>query len=417
MKHTPALARLARHREPRLLITGQMVSNFGDGVGQVALILLVLDTTRSVAKLAWFAAARMIPLVAFLLVGGAMVDRFSRRVLLLVSDVVRALLTGAVVALIAAGVLRFWELLVFAVVFGAFDAVFFPAISALTPEIVPEDLLPAMNAVRPLANTLAGSTIGPAVGGLLSAVSTSLALGVDGATFVVSAAALTLMRPTPKPSRGEASSVLEDIKEGIDYVRRTLWFWTSSFSAGALNAFVFTPMFVLIPFFLRHDLHLGRADVGFALAASGISGALAALVAANLPTPRRRVRTMWLYWTIGGLAALVMGVASNFWLVIVFPLVSSPMVILGNVIFSSMMQSEVPREILGRASSVDWFISLGAAPLGLVIAGELANDIGVRTYFVLFGVICALPGLAIMTSRKVNAIDAERVGASGAAAS
>jgi DHA3 family tetracycline resistance protein-like MFS transporter len=411
-----ALARLARQREPRLLIAGQTVSNFGDGVAQVALILLVLDTTHSVAKLAWFAAARMIPLVAFLLVGGAIVDRFSRRILLLVSDVVRAVSTAAVVALIVAGDLRFWELLVFAVVFGAFDAVFFPAMSALTPEIVPEDLLPAMNAVRPLADNLAGSTVGPAVGGVLSVVSASLAIGVDCATFVVSAAALLMMRPTPKPERSGSSSIMEDIREGIQYARRTLWFWTSSFSAGVLNAFLFTPMLVLIPFFLRHDLHLGKADVGFALAASGVTGAFAALVTANLPTPRRRVRMMWLYWTIGGLSALVMGVATNFWLAIIFPVLATPMIILGNVIFSSLMQNEVPREILGRASSVDWFVSLGAAPLGLVVAGELASYLGVRTYFVLFGVICVLPGLAIMSSRKVNAIDAERVAAPRAAA-
>lgn len=396
-------------------MAGQTVSNFGDGVAQVALILLVLDTTHSVAKLAWFAAARMIPLVVFLLVGGAIVDRVSRRVLLLVSDVVRALLTAALVVLILAGGLRFWELLVFAVVFGAFDAVFFPAISALTPEIVPEELLPAMNALRPLADNLAGSTLGPAVGGVLAAASTSLAIGVDCATFVVSAAALLAMRPTPRPERLRESSMAKDIKEGIAYVRRTLWFWTSSFSAGALNAFVFTPMFVLIPFFLRHDLHLGKADVGFALAASGISGALAALVAANLPTPRRRVRLMWLYWCVAGLSALVMGVATNFWLVIVFPVVASPMIILGNVIFASMMQSEVPREILGRASSVDWFVSLGAAPLGLVIAGEMADYLGVRAYFVIFGVICSLPGLAIIASRKVNAIDEARVARSNAA--
>lgn len=415
MQRKLALARLVRQREPRLLLTGQTVSNFGDGVAQVALILLVLDTTHSVAKLAWFSAARLIPLVIFLLMGGAIVDRFSRRIVLLVSDVVRAVLTAVVVVLIVAGDLRFWELLVFAVVFGAFDAVFLPAISALTPEIVPEDLLPAMNAVRPLADNLAGSAVGPAVGGVLSAVSASLALGVDCATFVVSATALLMMRPTPRPARREANSMIDDIKEGIQYVRRTLWLWTSSFSAGVLNAFLFTPMFVLIPFFLRHDLHLGKADVGFALAASGVAGALAALVVANLPMPRRRVRMMWLYWTIGGLSALVMGVATDFWLVIIFPIVASPMIILGNVIFSSMMQNEVPREILGRASSVDWFVSLGAAPLGLVVAGELADYLGVRTYFVLFGVICVLPGIAIMASRRVNAIDAERVAAPRAA--
>jgi MFS-type transporter involved in bile tolerance (Atg22 family) len=90
------------------------------------------------------------------------------------------------------------------------------------------------------------------------------------------------------------------------------------------------------------------------------------LIVANLPLPKRRIRVMWIYWSIGSMAALVMGIATNFWEVIIFPIVVSPTIIFGNVIFESMMQSEVPRELLGRASSVDWFVSLGVAPLGLV---------------------------------------------------
>jgi len=409
MKKKLAIVQLARHREPALLVSGQTISNFGDGVALVALTLLVLDTTHSVTKLAWFAAARMTPLVAFLLVGGAIVDRFSRRVLLIISDVARAVLTAVLVVMIASGLLRFWELIIFAILFGCFDAFFFPAMSALTPEIVPQELLPAMNAVRPLANNLMGSMIGPAVGGILAAISTSLAIGVDCATFVVSATALLLMKPTPKPVRNEANSMLSDIKEGVHFVRQTRWLWTTLLGVALVNAFLFSPMFVLIPFFLRHNLHLGKDYVGFAIAASGVAGAIGALVTANLPLPKRRVRVMWTYWTIGTLAALIMGFATNFWEIIIFPIIASPMMIFGNVIWESMMQSEVPRELLGRASSVDWFVSLGITPLGLVIAGEIANYVGVRTYFVVLSVVCVLPGLYILKSKRINAIDAPRV--------
>ena len=409
MQKKLALAQLARHREPSLLVTGQAISNFGDGVALVALTLLVLDTTHSVSDLAWFAAARMIPLVAFLLFGGAIVDRYSRRALLLISDVARAILTGLLVVLLMSGLETYWELLVFAVLFGTFDAIFFPAISALTPEIVPDDLLGAMNAVRPLSNNVMGSMIGPAVGGLIAAFSTSLAITIDCATFVVSAGALWLMKPTPTPRRDVASSVWDDVKEGVRYVRATRWMWTTLLAVTLVNAFVFSPMFVLIPFFLRHNLHLAKDYVGFAVAASGVAGTVGALVVANLPIPRRRVRLMWVYWTAGTLSALVLGVATNFWQVIIFPVVASPMMIFGNVIWESMMQSEVPRDLLGRASSVDWFVSLGVTPLGLVAAGEMSAYVGVRTYFVLVSLICVLPGLYILSSRKVNEIDALRV--------
>jgi MFS family permease len=415
VKKKIAILQLAKHREPRLLVTGQTISQFGDGVALVALTLLVLDTTHSASKLAWFVAARMTPLVIFLLVGGAIVDRFSRRILLLISDCVRALLTAILVVLIATGHLTFFDLLVFAVLFGTFDAVFMPCITAITPEIVPEELLPAMNAVRPLSNNLMGNMIGPAVGGVIAAASTSWAIGLDGVTFVVSAFALFLMKPTPTPVRTPGSSMLAEIKEGVRYVLATRWLRTGLSAVSVANAFVFTPMGVLLPFLLRQTFHDSKVVVGYTFAVMGLAGAVGALVGSNLRTPRRRIRVMWTYWVISSLSGLIVGVATNFWEVMIFPLIASPLMMLGNIIWESMMQTEVPRELLGRASSVDWFMSLGLAPIGLVVAGILATQWGVRTYFVVMSLLSAAPGVWIIISRKINEVDAGRVKESAAA--
>jgi MFS family permease len=415
VKRKVALVQLAKHREPRLLVTGQTISQFGDGVALVALTLLVLDTTHSASKLAWFVAARMTPLVIFLLVGGAIVDRFSRRILLLISDCVRAALTAVLVVLIASGQLKFDELLVFAVLFGTFDAVFMPAMTALTPEIVPEELLPAMNAVRPLSNNLMGSMIGPAVGGVIFAASASWAIGVDCATFLVSAGALFLMHPTPTPQRTPGSSMLSEIKEGVRYVRRTRWLRSGLIVAAITNALIFGPLGVLIPYLLRHTLHDSKVVVGYTFAVMGLSGAIGALVASNLKTPRRRIRVMWTVWTIASLSALVIGFATNFWEVLIFPIVASPLNLFGNVIWESMMQTEVPRDLLGRASSVDWFVSLGLAPIGIVLAGFLATEWGVRTYFVVVSLVASAPGLWMILSRKINEVDRGRVKGSAVA--
>jgi MFS family permease len=407
-----ALAQVFTHREPALLVSGQAVSSFGDGVANIALTILVLDTTHSASRLAWFAAARMVPTVAFLLIGGAIVDRVSRRLLLLASDASRALLTGGLVALIVAHQLTFTDLLLFAVAFGCFDALFMPAISAITPEIVPEDLLPAMNAVRPLSGQLVGNMIGPAVGGLiLAAWSTAWALGIDAGTFVVSAGAIALMRPTPTPSRHEETTVWRDIREGLGYVRRTSWIWTTLTAVTFTNALVLTPSFVLVAFYLRHDLHTSKEALGFAFAAMGASGALGALVAGSRRTPRRRVRTAWAYWTVCTGSAFIFAVSTNFWEAVAFPVICSPFIVLGNVVWETLMQEEIPRELLGRVSSVDWFVSLGLSPVGLVVAGSLATVMGVRAYFGVMAAITIVPGLLIIASRKVNAVDAARVSA------
>jgi len=410
VKKKIALVQLAKHREPRLLVIGQTVSQFGDGVALVALTLLVLDTTgNSASKLAWFVAARMTPLVVFLLVGGAIVDRFSRRILLLISDCVRALLTAVLVVLLATNHLHYVELIIFAVLFGTFDAVFMPCITALTPEIVPEDLLPAMNAVRPLSNNLMGNMIGPAVGGVIAAASTTWAIGVDCATFLVSASALFLMRPTPTPQRTPGSSMLSEIKEGVRFVRHTRWLRTNLVVAGIVNAIMFSPLAVLLPFLLRHTLHDSKVIVGYTFAVMGLSGAIGALVASNMRMPRRRIRVMIAYWTIASFSGIIIGFATNFWEVMIFPVVASPLLLLGNVIWESMMQSEVPRELLGRVSSVDWFMSLGLAPLGVVLAGILATEWGVRTYFVVMSLVASAPGVWIILSRKINEVDKDRV--------
>jgi MFS family permease len=410
VKKKIALVQLAKHREPRLLVTGQTVSQFGDGVALVALTLLVLDTTgNSASKLAWFVAARMTPLVVFLLVGGVIVDRFSRRILLLISDCVRALLTAVLVVLIATHRLAYDELIIFAVLFGTFDAVFMPCITALTPEIVPEDLLPAMNAVRPLSNNLMGNMIGPAVGGVIAAASFSWAIGVDCVTFLVSASALFLMTPTPTPLRTPGSSMLSEIKEGVRFVRHTRWLRTNLVVAGIVNAIMFSPLAVLLPYLLRHTMHDSKVIVGYTFAVMGLSGAIGALVASNMKMPRRRIRVMIAYWTFASFSGIIIGFATNFWEVMIFPVVASPLLLLGNVIWESMMQTEVPRELLGRVSSVDWFMSLGLAPIGVVLAGILATEWGVRTYFIVMSIVASAPGVWIILSRKINEVDQDRV--------
>ncbi len=409
MQRRLAVARLIQHREPTLLLAGQAVSNLGDGVALVALTLLVLDTTHSASMLAWFAAARMAPTVAFLLVGGAVVDRFGRRTLLLISDGSRCVLTAALTTMIALHALHYVELIVFALVFGVFDALFMPAYAALTPQIVPTELLPAMNSIRPLSSNLMGTMIGPALGGLLSAYSTAWAIAIDAATFAVSAGFLFAMRPVPAPERTETTSMLHDVREGLAYVRRTTWFWTCLSAVALVNALVLVPQGVLVPYFLRHVLHAPKVEVGLIFTVGGVAGVLMSLVAGNLAMPRRRIRTMFSVWGIGTTAGLVMGFATNFWEVALFPVLVSAAIVLGNVFWESMVQEEVPAEMMGRASSVDWFVSLGLSPIGLVVAGALAGAIGVRTYYVVMTLVCLVPTGLILLSRRVNAVDAGRV--------
>lgn len=405
----PPMIRVLRHRESALLIVGQTVSSFGDGIANVALPLMIISTTHSAAKLGLFAAARTLPMVLLMLFGGVIVDRFSRRQLLLISDSCRAIFVGAIATLDIAHHLHFWHLLVFAVLFGAFDAVFMPAITALTPEIVPDELFGSMNALRGLSSGVVGGMLGPAIGGVLTTWNSGGTLAIDAVTFIVSALALTLMRPTAGPESSATSTMLNEIREGLHYTIQTPWIWVILLSAGLSNALVFSPMSVLTPYFLKHDLGASARIVGLSFACAGAAGAIGSLVVGSMPSPRRRIRAMSLAWLISMLAALIICVAHAPWEVFLIGMISAPLLVYGNVIWESLLQAEVPRELLGRISSVDWFVSLGLTPLGIMLASELTATIGIRRYMFGAVLVCIIPSLMALRSRPANAIDTGRV--------
>jgi MFS family permease len=404
-----AMVRVLSHREPALLFSGRTVSAFGDGVANVAFTLIVLSLPHGNAvSLAIFSAARTVPFVLFLLFGGVIADRMSRRNLILWSDLVRGVVTSAIVVLMVTGSLKFFELIIWALIFGAFDAVFFPAMTALTPEIVPEDLLNAWNALRPMSNQVVGAVLGPIVGGVLYAISSSAAIAIDAATFFVSAAFVALMRATPAGGRREDSTILSEISEGFNFARRTLWLWATLLIAAVLNALVLTPLFALAPYYLRHVLHAGGAAIGAVVAVGGLAAFVSTAVAGSRRIPVHRMRVTWGAWLASLVACGLMAFAVSVPLVALVFVLAQPGIAYGNVIWESLMQSEVPREMLGRVSSVDWLVSIGLTPIGVVLGGVLVAAIGFRPYAGLVALVILAPTVWAFTSKKMQAVDEGR---------
>jgi hypothetical protein len=278
------------------------------------------------------------------------------------------------------------------------------------PEIVPEDLLMAMNSMRPLSNQVMGGIVGPALGGILAVWSTPGALAIDAGSFFVSFTALALMSPTPRPSVVEGRRMFTDIREGLRYVRTTPWIWMTLVGAGVVNAFIFVPGFVFVNFLMRHTLHASKAIVGLALALGGVSGAVATLVTASMRMPRRRIRVMWSVWIVSDIAMLLVAFATHVWMAALMPLLATPGLIAGNVIWETTLQSETPKDLLGRVSSVDWFFSMSLSPIGIAVAGLLIGHIGLRTYFLWAVGLTAVPQILATTfSRRLTELDVARV--------
>ena len=396
-----------RNHQFALLWGGQSVSLFGDGVLAAALPVLLLYTLHASSwELGLVVAARLVPLVVLLLLGGALTDRVSKRLAMLSSDVVRGIVTVVIGVLAITGELDLAILVVSMLVFGSVDALFMPASTAMLPEVVTSAELMAANSLTQSSRQLAGSLVGPIVGGVLAAtLGAPAALFVDGATFAVSAACLAAMRPTPTPEPKE-TSMLHEVHEGLQYCRRTPWLLWTLVAAGIANAIVFSPGAVLLPLLFKEVFAAPVWMIGVAFAALGVGGLLGALAAGTMPRPRRRIHWMWVSWA--GAAAFDVGFGlSPTPLVACLALIAfGPLLMFGNILWESMLQTEVPRELLGRVSSVDWTLSLAGSPIGVAIAGTVAGVIGVRPTIVIPALTVAVGSLVFLALfRPLTEID------------
>jgi hypothetical protein len=394
--HTAQVTGALRHRDFALLWLGQAVSLAGNGVFTVALPLEVLRLTGSALDLALVVSARTIPAVLLLLAGGTIVDRVSRRLVMLVSDSVSGACVGLVAILVATGHAELWQLAALSAAFGAAAAFFKPASTAITADILPEGLLVSASSLSSLSQSLAQYLLGPLAGGLIvAAIGPAWAFGADAVSFAVSAGCLAAMRRTRRPARS-GGSLLAEVGAGLRYCRSQAWLWWSMIAVGIANLACVVPLAVLEPLLVRHVFRAGPVALGLMYSASGAGGTLASVAAARWPAPRRRIGTIWAAWSGTGLAVVGLGLAPWLWLALVFAGLAWAGVTYGNVLWFPLLQREVPGDMLGRASSVDWMLSLALAPLGTITGGAVAGLAGVRLALIIGGSIAAATGSVLL---------------------
>lgn len=382
-----------RHRDFALLWSGQAVSQLGDGVFTVTLAIETLRVDHHAIALSYVLAARLLPAVLFTLAGGVLVDRVPRRLVMLASDIVRGTAVAVVMVLTVTGGIHLVGLVCMALVFGLGDAVFFPAAMAITPELVPSDLLVSASALNGTSSQLAGVLLGPAIGGLLAGfLGTAWGFGVDAASFFISAAAIYAMRGRSVPVRTGASP-LADLREGLRFCASRRWLWVTTLGASLGNFVAFSPLGALIPVLVRHELHGGGVALGLVLAAGGLGGLVATVLAGRRAPPRRRLVHLWIGWGLSGVGVLGLGFVPDVWLAGGVAFVTYGLDAYGSVMFNPLIQEGVPDRLLGRVSAVDYLFGFALSPLGLVAAGAAADAIGVRLTLIVGGAITALTTL------------------------
>ncbi len=379
-----------RHHNFALLWSGQTVSQLGDGVFTVTLAIEALRLDRHAIGLAYVLAARLLPAALFTLAGGVIADRVPRRLALLASDAAQGVAVAVVTILVAAGSIQLLGLVAMAFVFGLGDAVFFPAAMAIIPQLVPDELLGGASALNGTSVQLARVLVGPAVGGVLvGLLGTAWGFGVDAVSFAISIAALCAMRVQSTLVRS-GGSPLADIREGLEFCLSQRWLWATTLGASLGNFVAFSPLGALVPLLVKHALHGGGIALGLVLAAGGLGGATASVIAGRHDAPGRRLVHLWLGWGLSGVGVLGLGLVPDLWLAGGVAFVTYGLDAYGTVMFNPLIQQGVPDALLGRVSSVDYLLGYALSPLGLVAAGAAADGIGVRATLIIGGAITAL---------------------------
>lgn len=382
-----------RERDYALLTAGSSISLLGDGFFFVALAWQVYEISNVPTALSLVGLAWTLPLVLFVLIGGVFSDRYDRRWLMIGADLVRAVAIGLLGLFSVSGALELWHVVALIAFVGLGDAFFNPASTAIVPDLLPDEQLPQANALQGLLRPLAVRLIGPALGGLVVAgVGSGTAFLIDAASFLASAAAVVAIstRPRHEVAGHGVRQTMHEVREGFAYVRATPWIWATLVSAMLSLLAWIGPQQVLLPFLVKNRLGLGPDALGGIFAAGGVGAILMAITIGQLGQPRLRVTAMFASWSIGVLLIAGYGLMTALWQALVLSAIGAALFELGQMIWITLLQQLVPRELLGRVSSLDWLVSVGLVPISFALTGPVAGAIGAEWTMVAAGTLGAV---------------------------
>ncbi|MFG1837598.1 MFS transporter [Micromonospora sp. NPDC049175] len=392
---------LLRHRDFRLLWTGQTVSSIGSNVTTVALPLVavaVLDAgTFQVAVLT---AAAWLPWLLIGLPAGAWVDRLPRRPVMVACDLFRALLFLTVPLAAALDRLTVTHLLVVALSAGVARVFFETADQVYLPVLLRPEQLPEGNAKLHATQT-ASYVVGPGVAGLIAQlIGAVTALLLDAISFLVSAVCLLRIRTVEPRARREdrSRSLRRDIAEGLRFVARDPYLRVLTVFGAASNIGLTGYQAVLVVFLVR-ELRLEPGLVGVLIAVMSAGGIIGALLATTLGRRCGTARALLIAGVFTGPPALLIPLGTP-GIGLAWPALGGLLiglgVAIGNVVKGAFRQTYTPHHLLGRVTVSMHLLNYGTIPLAAVLAGALGARYGVATAIVVMTAWLAVTPLILL---------------------
>jgi predicted MFS family arabinose efflux permease len=386
----PAFLSALGFRNFRLIWTGAFLSSIGTWTQDVALAWLIHTSLRDPFYLGLRAFASDAPLLAFMLVGGAVADRVDRRVILLVSNTLQMVLAAALGLLYATGHLGIGAILAIAALTGLTQSQSAPTYQSVLTSLVPPRQIPNAVALNSLQFNLSRA-IGPAVAGLLLArAGTGACFAVNAVSFL--AVLVALWRIEVPPSPPPKDTLGESLRAGLRHVWHDplLWRLTLLGAAGSLLSF---PMITYLPVIAGDVLKTGAAGYSALLSSFGAGAIAGAVATAHRGHVPGRGRLMLIAVLVYGVAATVAVTSRVQMLSMGMLFVAGGSLVTAFSTLNSLVQENAPGDLKGRILSIYGLAFRGGMPLGSLIAGVLVRSLGAPRVIGAFSAVLALLAL------------------------
>ncbi len=368
------------------------MSNLADGVFKVALPLLAIRITRSPALVAGVQLVQTAPWLLGALHIGALVDRIDRRRAMVLANAARSAFVAVPAVLVAVDAGGLWMLYLAAFGTGVAEVFYDTAAQSVLPAIVPRDQLDRANGRLFAVELGAQEFAGPPLAGVLVAVALAVPLAASAGLWVIALALLATLPGTFRPRRsGRPTSIRADIREGVSFVLGRPTLRTMAVMVGMNNLASSAVFAVLVLFAVGpgSSLELSEPAFGVLFATLAAGGLVGGLIAERVQRRLGRARTITL--SVFGMIAYVVAPAltTNLAVIAVVLFMAGVMNMLWNVTTVSFRQRVTPDHLLGRMNSAYRLLAWGTRPLGAVAGGIIGQWLGVRSVFVVMGILSA----------------------------
>lgn len=360
-------------RDFALLWTSSLANGVASQMIAVAIGWQVYAVRRNPLDLGLVGLAEFVPLPLLALPAGQVADRVSRKTVTAVSLVLTLSLVGVLLAITIAGAHTIWPFLAVGAIAGVASAVGSPATRALTPEIVPAELLAGAVALRSVASQI-GIVAGPAIGGVIFALDPVATYAAAAGLIVVALIAILTLSPRAAPLADQPPPNWESLVAGVRFILRTRML------LGAISLDLFAVLLgdsiALAPVFARTILDVGPIGLGALRAAPSVGALAAGLLLARRPLRHRAGRTLLGVIATFGAAMIVFGLSKSLWLSLAALAVSGFVDMISVNIRATTLALVTPMELQGRVNAVEWVFIGASNELGAFESGVVASLIG-----------------------------------------